>query len=71
MDIKEFSKEIIKECLGSIDSDTYEVIKRHLGVGFIINAKRDLGYDLEDEEIDYLVEMMNSQPKETTIEEVA
>lgn len=63
MDIKEFSKEIIKESLGSIDSDTYAVIKRHLGVGFIINTKRDLGYDLEEEEIDYLVNFMNSQPR--------
>lgn len=71
MDIKEFSKEIIKQCLGSVDCDTYEVMKRHLGMEFIINAKRDLGYDLEDEEIDYLVEVMNKQPKEVTIEEVA
>ena len=59
-EMKEFGKKLIVDNHGDID-DIYDTLENQFGREFIINTKHENYIDLEDEEIEYLIGLMNEK----------
>lgn len=59
------SKELVEAMLiasyGDIEDNIYEVMAKEVGVPFIIKTKHENNIDLTDEEVDYLVAIMEKE----------
>lgn len=49
---EDLARHILDKSSGDVDTDAYDVIKKDLGMRFIVETKHELG--LEQEEIDFL-----------------
>ena len=59
-EMKEFGKKLIVDNHGDVD-DIYDTLENQFGREFIINTKHENYIDLEDEEIEYLIGLMNGK----------
>lgn len=59
-EMKEFGKKLIVDNHGDVD-DIYDTLEDQFGREFIINTKHKNYIDLEDEEIEYLIGLMNGK----------
>lgn len=51
---EDLARHILDKSFGNVDTDAYDVIKKDLGMRFIVETKHELGLGLEQEEIDFL-----------------
>lgn len=58
--MREFGKKLIVDNHGDVD-DIYDTLESQFGKEFIINTKHENYIDLEDEEIEYLIGLMNAK----------
>lgn len=56
--MEEFGKKLIVENEGYVD-DIYQTLKNQFGIAFIINTKFKANHELSDDELNYMIEIMN------------